>query len=267
MVFVSRWTGHHPGAGLLANNERYMFLPLRLMKRAVLTFGAGPVMGTITHAATEERLAALTFDDGPHPIYTPRLLDVLKAHNARASFFTVGASLTAHLPIVARAIAEGHSVCCHGWSHRSFPTMGHQGRCYELHQWREAASGWGSNCFRPPYGHLNIAGRVDCLLSGYKVVTWDVAVEDWRVQTAGELFNRMDGALHPGCIVLLHDAISLTGEVQPGDDLMQDRGPVIEAVDHLLQTRSDYRFVTVDELLRCAQPVYRNWYRFSQNVA
>ncbi len=239
----------------------------QILRKPLGALGRNALMGTITHVDTPRKVAALTFDDGPDPLYTPLFLDILRSHGARGTFFMPGRNMEAHPDIVRRTLEGGHCVCCHGWSHSSFPTMSSQRRREELRRWREFAGPNGQAVFRPPYGHQNVTSRLDALLTGNKVVTWSVVVDDWRIQDAATLSARLSGGLHPGCIVLLHDAILLTDEVRPGPDLALDRTPVLHALDMLLRERRDYSFVTLPELFECGPPVYRNWYYFSRSVA
>src|SRR4051794_27659147 len=96
-------------------------------------------LGSLIRVATAEPAIALTFDDGPDPVATPRVLDILERHGARGTFFLVGKSAARHPGIVARAVAAGHAVANHSWDHPSFRRIqgsyrrgrtppGHQGR-------------------------------------------------------------------------------------------------------------------------------------------
>src|SRR6478735_7834989 len=79
--------------------------------------------GVITHVDTTEAVVALTFDDGPHPQWTPRLLDLLDRHGAKATFFMVGEMAMRHPDLVDRVISAGHAIGNHSWNHPSFPAV------------------------------------------------------------------------------------------------------------------------------------------------
>src|SRR5206468_4992188 len=84
---------------------------------------AGKIRGAITHVATGEAIAALTFDDGPHPEFTPRLLDILDKHRARATFFMLGENARRHPDLVQRVAQVGHVIGNHSWDHSVFPSL------------------------------------------------------------------------------------------------------------------------------------------------
>ena len=94
---------------------RTIRLPARLM--------AERLIGTITHVPTDEHVVALTFDDGPHPEFTPRLLDILERHDARGTFFCIGKYVAENQEIVRRAADAGHALGNHSWDHPSFPLI------------------------------------------------------------------------------------------------------------------------------------------------
>src|SRR5690242_18370490 len=81
------------------------------------------VFGTITHVSTSKPAVALTFDDGPDPVFTPRLLDILQQHHAKATFFMVGQAAERHPDIVKKVAAAGHAIGNLSWDHPSFPLL------------------------------------------------------------------------------------------------------------------------------------------------
>jgi peptidoglycan/xylan/chitin deacetylase (PgdA/CDA1 family) len=209
-------------------------------------------MGSLIRVATAEAALALTFDDGPHPEDTPRVLEVLERHGARGTFFTVGKSARRHPEVVARAVAAGHAVANHSWDHPSFRQI--------QSPYRRAQIGWcsevlaplgGVRLFRPPFGEQSLASRFDALRSGHRVVAWDVVAEDWRDDSADVLVQRVMRRLRRGSIVLFHDTLYTTE-----DERYRDRAPMLQALETLLaRLAGDFRFVTVPELLRLGRPV------------
>lgn len=215
-------------------------------------------LGTITSVATEAPAAALTFDDGPHPVYTPRLLDILARHGARATFFVIGERVAAHPELARRAVAEGHTLANHTWSHVQLPDATGAERRREIARGAAAiAPMGGAALFRPPRGRQSLASRLAVALAGHAVVTWSAHAEDWRPHDAAWMAARLAAQLRPGAIFLLHDAI--WDGLEPG---VEDRGPLLEAVDAFLAGAAPAtRFVTVPELMGLGRPVTVNWYR------
>ena len=100
---------------------------------------------------------ALTFDDGPDPEHTPRLLEVLARHGAKATFFMVGARAARHPELVARVAAEGHEIGNHGWDHPSLPALPSAAVAGQLERTRAVLAPHGQALMRPPYGHQDLA--------------------------------------------------------------------------------------------------------------
>lgn len=214
------------------------------------------MMGTITHVSTQDTVAALTFDDGPHPESTPRLLDILEKHQAHVTFFMVGEAAQQYPEIVRRAAQSGHAIGNHGWDHPSFPLISGRERRAQLRACAKATAPHGQQLFRPPYGHQSIASRLDALWLGYEVVTWNVAAVDWLDHDAEWMTNRLISIIKPGSVILFHDVLYHTIEAR-----YADREPMLEAVDMLLEELGDsFHFITVPELLRHGRPQRRNWY-------
>jgi peptidoglycan/xylan/chitin deacetylase (PgdA/CDA1 family) len=211
--------------------------------------------GTITRVETSQLVAALTFDDGPDPEYTPRLLDVLRRHQAKATFFMLGAHAQQLPELVRQVVAEGHAVANHSWDHRVFPELNSRQRRQQLAACQRALGPRALRMFRPPKGKQTLGSRFDLWLARYTVVGWSVGAEDWLDRTEQWMAHRMQEKLAPGCIICLHDAL-----VDPMWDGGNDRSRTIAAVDLLLTaTSSRYRYVTVPELLTCGRVSKKNW--------
>jgi peptidoglycan/xylan/chitin deacetylase (PgdA/CDA1 family) len=213
------------------------------------------VLGPIAHVTTESRVAALTFDDGPHPEFTPRLLGILQKHRVRATFFMAGLAAVRHPELVRRVATEGHVIGNHAWDHPSFPLLSRRERRRQILACARALAPYGQRLFRPPYGHLDVASRLDTLRFRYEVIGWSVTGEDWLDRDAEWMADRLVDAVRPGSIILLHDALYHVLESR-----YADRGPVLDAVDQLLgRLGRGFRFVTIPELLRQGRP-QRVWY-------
>lgn len=215
------------------------------------------VAGTITHVSTEEPVVALTFDDGPHPLYTPRLLKVLEAYDARATFFMIGKVAEEYPELVRFVVEGGHEIGNHTWDHEPFSMLRSRERRRQLRACERVLAPYGSKLFRPPYGDQTVASRLDACLLGYRVIAWDLIVGDWQGEDKQTLVDRMLERINPGSIVVLHDRL-----YTHLDEQYLDRTPTIEAVDVLLsKLSSTHRFVTVSELLEYGRPRRENWYR------
>jgi peptidoglycan-N-acetylglucosamine deacetylase len=202
---------------------------------------ARPLVGTITQVRTQDDVAALTFDDGPDPTYTPRLLDALARHDVRATFFMVGASAHRHPAIVERVAAAGHAIGNHSWDHPSFPRISSRERRRQVRACAHALAPHGLRLFRSPGGHQTPRSVLDVRSLKFDVIGWNVDPRDYADRSAAEISDHVLEALRPGSIILLHDAIFH----HPGCD----RTPTIEAVERLLDhTRGTFGFVTLPEL-------------------
>lgn len=213
--------------------------------------------GTITHFSVRDTVAALTFDDGPHPEFTPRLLDILERYQARATFFMVGEVAQRYPDLVQRVAKAGHAIGNHTWDHPSMPLIGGRERRTQIRACARAVAPYGSRLFRPPYGNQNLASRLDALWLGYEVVTWNLHAEDWLDHEAEWMADRLIKQIRPGSIILLHDALYTTSEAR-----YTDRTATLEAVNILLERLGDhFRFITVPELFRYGRPQRQTWYQ------
>lgn len=201
----------------------------------------GPALRTTEDAAT----IALTFDDGPNPAATPKLLDLLEQHEARATFFLMGAHVRA-FPGLAREIAErGHAIGNHTETHPNLIFLAPQKLKDELRRCSEAiesATGIKARWVRPPYGFRGPQLAAGVRELGYSgVMMWSKLMRDWKPQSAERVIRRMR-RIKGGDIVLLHD----------GDHRMLegDRQHTVAALEHWLPRWKDagLRFVTSEEI-------------------
>ena len=211
----------------------------------------------ITHVETRDPVAALTFDDGPHPVYTPRVLSILEKHGASATFFMVGMSARRY-PKIMRSVAKaGHVIGNHSWDHPNLTQI--RSRLSRLKQMRACAKAAAPHCkrlFRPPFGMENTQIRIDALLFRYKVILWNVSAQDWMPQGSEEIAHKMITRVTPGSIFLLHDAIC-----GGGPDTKLEREPMLDGLEMALAVlKRKIHFITIPELLRAGRPV-SNWPR------
>lgn len=214
-------------------------------------------IGTITHVATQESVAALTFDDGPHPEFTRRLLEILEKHHARATFFMVGQAARRYPEIVRQVAQAGHAIGNHTWNHPSVLLINGRERRTQIRAGAQAIAPYGQRLFRPPYGHQDLFSRLDIWRLRHEVVTWSLHAYDWLDRDEVWMADWLGERLKPGDIVLLHDTLW-----QPTIKQAADRRPMLEAVDLLLERlQHQFHFVTVPDLLLCGVPQRNNWYR------
>jgi peptidoglycan/xylan/chitin deacetylase (PgdA/CDA1 family) len=210
-----------------------------------------PFFGVITAVQTDEPVAALTFDDGPHPDTTPLILDILKAHNAKATFFVVGQAAKQHPEVLERIMREGHELGNHTFDHPSLPRLSASEIATQVTRCAAVIPPQERQWFRPPYGHLTAAICLQLRPLKQQVVTWTFHCEDWSETSAEPILERFNKRLSPGSIVLFHDALY---SQSPQDN--PDRTALCGALDALLRQCQDYRFMTLSELKTCGSPRY-----------
>jgi peptidoglycan-N-acetylglucosamine deacetylase len=207
-------------------------------------------VGTITHFAIQEAVAALTFDDGPHPEYTPPLLDILEKYGARATFFMLGKSAQRYPDIVKSVAERGHAIGNHSWDHPSFPSVDRAIRRKQIRLCQEAILPYGQCLFRPPFGHQNWWSMLEARMMGYEIVTWNVAGMDWMDRDGLWIADFVTPKVTPGCIILLHDALHNFMH-----ESYRNRTPTLEAVELLLQRLSNrIQFIIVPEMFYSGKP-------------
>src|SRR5688500_18061085 len=165
----------------------------------------GSVLGRLP---TRERLVALTFDDGPNPDATPRILDTLAQYGVRATFFVLGAHAERWPELVYRMASEGHQVGNHGYFHRKLHLKRprYVRRDIRLGATAIERSGAASpGFFRPPHGFRNpwVSGIAASM--GQRTVGWSLGVWDSDVPGVTAIVERTVEGVRPGSIVLLHD--------------------------------------------------------------
>jgi peptidoglycan/xylan/chitin deacetylase (PgdA/CDA1 family) len=215
-----------------------------------------PFCGSIVAVRTPEKLLALTFDDGPDPEWTPRVLDALAALGMRATFFVVGERAERHPELIDRILAEGHETGSHSWDHPSLPELPAAAVAAQIARTRAVLGPRDARLLRPPYGHQSLTTWRLARAQGYRVVMWNISAGDWRDDDAGTLAGRILAEAAPGAIVLLHD--TLYSYERPEH---RDRGPTIAALGLLAERLAGWRFVTVSELLAQGRPDLRYWAR------
>jgi len=228
----------------------------RLFRRAFLS-AAENLAGTITHAKTDNPIAALTFDDGPDPQYTPRLVEILERYDARGTFFMIGETAARHSEIVKRVAQGGHAIGNHSWDHPSFPLIGGRERRAQIRACAAALAPFDQKLLRTPYCDQDLATRFDAWLLGYAVIGYSVSTDDWCGGDADLIAQQLERQLRPGSVIVLHDRLFDVLE-----ERYRSRDATLKAVEMTLQRFAGrYRFVTLPELLRHGRPAKELWYK------
>jgi len=176
----------------------------------------GPVdwaMGTTVHTSRDRRLVSLTFDDGPDPEHTPRLLDTLAALGVKATFFVVGAKVERYPAIVERIVAEGHELGNHTYTHRYLPLARSQSVLDELGRTDAAIAaitGAPPRLARPPYGGRSPRNVSAFARAGKQLVLWDVNSFDYKGAPPAYISARVMARVRPGSVLLFHDTCPTT---------------------------------------------------------
>jgi len=150
----------------------------------------------------------LTFDDGPDPEWTPRIVDVLDASGARATFFVIGRAAERSGPLLRRLHASGHEIGNHTYSHRHPWTMSTAHARREVRDGAESiaqALGQAPRWFRPPHGRLRQAMADEAQNGGQRVVLWTLSAVDWGPLGCAERIAARLDHVDGGDIVLMHD--------------------------------------------------------------
>ncbi len=217
-----------PGAALAASTQIALPADLATERRI-----------TVTAAPTRRRLVAMTFDDGPHPVLTPQLLDILKARRIRATFYVIGRNVARYPDIVKRMVDEGHEIGNHTWRHPVLTQLGSGSVLSELDRTSEAVYKAVQRIpvtMRPPYGALSRGQRA--MISKERdmpTILWSVDPEDWRRPGAQVVASRIVGGARAGSIILSHDIHAPTISAMPA------------ALDGIIA--NGYRFATVSMIL------------------
>lgn len=194
---------------------------------------------TVSRVLVSGNYIAITFDDGPHPQNTPRLLDMLRARNVKATFYVIGRSVDIYPQVVRRTVAEGHEIGNHSHTHRLLSKLGDEELRQEMLRCRDAvgrAAGVQPRTMRPPYGGLLQRQRELVYAEyGYPTILWSCDPLDWKRPGAGVVSSRILAGTSAGGIVLAHDLHAQTVDAMPA------------TLDGLL--RRGFKFVTVSQLL------------------
>jgi peptidoglycan-N-acetylglucosamine deacetylase len=187
-----------------------------------------------------EKAVAITIDDGPDTIVTASMLDVLKEHNVKASFFFIGERISENPEIARRAHEEGHLVLPHSYSHTHFTTLSANALKREIALSEEKISnliGKRPAVLRPPYGDLNQKTINEINKNNYKIAMWSIDTLDWSQREKDNIVKNVVDNIRPGDIILLHSN--------------ENTVPSLEALPVIIEQlrAKGYEFKRIDELL------------------
>jgi peptidoglycan/xylan/chitin deacetylase (PgdA/CDA1 family) len=214
-------------------------------------------MRIVWSVETTKPLIALTFDDGPHPELTPRVLRSLDARGIRATFNVMGICVLKHPDMVRSIVAGGHEIGNHTWTHRDLSQSSAVETLRQLRKGKDAieqVSGMQTLFFRPPRGELTgIAARYAAQL-GYDVLMWSVSRGVNGIGRPAAVAKHIGSRLSAGAIVGMHDGLgreSLTPKAAQAVYLRRRREVELEALPRILDegAAKGFAFVTVSELL------------------
>lgn len=166
----------------------------------------------VWNISTKKKVIALTFDDGPHPVYTPKILDILKKNNAKATFFIVGENVDKNKDILKRILSEGHEIGNHTFTHPNTHKIAISRLRKEISDTDKAifnATGEHPKYFRSPGGFFDTEVVNLCNEFGYKFILWSwwQDTKDWRCPGVNKIVKQVLSRPHNGDIILFHDYV------------------------------------------------------------
>ena len=191
---------------------------------------------TLTVSTTYyENVVAITFDDGPHSVYTEELLDGLKERGVKASFFVVGQRIPGNEDLIKRMHDEGHLIGNHTYSHVQLDSINSVTACEEVEKTNaviEKITGEAVEYIRPPYGLYDL--ELECSIDLSKVL-WTVDPRDWDTTDVNKIVESVVNCVKDRDIILMHDIYPTSVSAALAIiDKLQDRGFVFVTVDELM---------------------------------
>ncbi len=185
---------------------------------------------------TNQKVVALTFDDGPHALYTQQILDVLKQKNVKATFFVVGKTAQNKPQLLRRMYREGHEIDNHSFTH-DYRQRRIVNEINLTDQVVFAATGIHTSYYRPPGGYVYKNQEGTIKRNGYVLTLWSVDSKDWTSPGVNTIVNNVVNNTFPGAIILMHDGGG-------------SRNQTVQALGQIISILSakGYRFVTLSQL-------------------
>jgi peptidoglycan-N-acetylglucosamine deacetylase len=197
----------------------------------------------INEIPTSQRVVAITFDDGPNPVYTPQVLEIFSEAKGKATFFMIGEQMRNHPEIVKQVADHGHEIGNHTFTHPELSQLSIEdclGEIEETEKLLEGMTGRKPVVFRPPYLDYNQDTVSLLQKKGYPMIgALNLEAHDWEQPGVEHILGKSREVIKNGSILIFHDGYG-------------DRSQTIEAVRMLVSelTPQDYQLVTVSELLK-----------------
>jgi peptidoglycan/xylan/chitin deacetylase (PgdA/CDA1 family) len=207
-------------------------------------WGAAPV--DVWAGPANQKAVALTFDDGPSPVYTVQIMALFKKYQAHGTFFVMGHRVEQHPALVLGLIKAGHEVGNHSFSHPRFTGIAQPSREQELERTAVDLDLLGcprsERLFRPPYSAYDDRLKTYLTHTHRRLVLWSIDSGDWRGLAAPAIIKNVLSRVRNGSIIIFHDS---------DENARADRHPTVEALSIILPAlkAAGYRMVTVSELL------------------
>jgi len=192
-------------------------------------------------AREETKKIALTFDDGPHPRYTERILKILEKHNVKATFFVIGINVKNYPEALKKVHAAGHEIANHTYYHNNEKRLDVSSIEREISECEKIVIdtvGVKPRLFRPPQGDYNEATKRVALDNGYSIILWSVDTRDWDGNSAQGIASTVIREVSGGDIILMHDYVSCQNTTC---DALEILIPRLKSLG--------YEFVSVGELI------------------
>jgi peptidoglycan/xylan/chitin deacetylase (PgdA/CDA1 family) len=193
----------------------------------------------------------LTFDDGPHPLLTPRILNILKQEGVKATFFLMGKNAEKYPELVSKIREGGHDIGEHSYNHchpwKSFPTT-----CItDIKEGSKVVKPWYRgkkySLYRPPFGKLNIISLIYLLfIKKSRIIYWNIDTRDYEKKSGRAVANVIVNRILPGSVILMHD-----GREENKEITAEQVEPTVEGLRLALEELKDYKhhFKTIREVL------------------
>jgi len=202
----------------------YIYLVLPFIYSLILFYGCYYVgsnffIPIVCSAKTDKKVVAISFDDGPHATNTPRVLQVLKDNNAKATFFCIGNHIAGNQQLLKQIYDEGHLIGNHTFSHHfwfdMFSAEKMQADMQMMDEETQKVIGKKPKLFRPPYGVTNPNLKKAIINGNYIPVGWSVRSFDTVIKDEQKLLKKVIKKIEPGAVFLFHDTIDATLAILP----------------------------------------------------
>ncbi len=207
---------------------------------------------TIFRVKTDEKVVALTFDDGPSEIWTPQILDELKKENVKATFFMIGEHVEKYPEIAKRVAQEGHDIGNHTYDHHGIFYYKPEELYREIKDTEKIikdVTGKTTVYFRPPKAWMTADEKLQMVDLGYQTILWTLNSKDWVTFDDKYIIRYLLKHVQPGDIILFHDSGGVFG-TEGGN-----RHETVKTIPRLIEKLKEkgYRCVTINELLELSK--------------